>query len=211
MVQYIERRLVSAVEKHYIKLPDWLGKTVLPIAIGVIFLCCYVLLFSSLLEEVNPAPNADGKYYKLADEVNVQLPITLENVGVSAFSYRHASCITGHNLMSDQGVYMDSMVDQLGTPEQIWTVSYEIWRIPVQWLLDRKETQLQKRYGEKTAEADLDYGALHAYWIGERLLLRYEDVIVFFHAETTREAIDSSACADFMREAFTVRGYLFDT
>lgn len=201
---------MGAVERHHIKLPEWLEKTVLPMAIGLIFLCCYVLLFSSFLEEANPAPNANGRYYKPFDEVSVQLPITLENIGVGALPYRYASCMTGHDLMSDRGVYVDSMVDRLGTPKQVWTLSYEIWRIPVKGLLDRKETQLQKRYGEKTAETDYDYGALHAYWIGEQLLLRYEDVIVFFHAETTREAIDNNSCADFMRDAFTVRGYLFD-
>lgn len=198
------------MERHHIKLPEWLEKTVLPMAMGLIFLCCYVSLFSSFLEEANLVPNAGNRYYKPSSEISAQFPITLENVGVSTLPYRYTSCILSDNLISDQGVYVDSMVDRLGTPKQVWTLSYEIWRIPVKGLLDRKEKQLQKRYGEKTAETDYDYGTLHAYWIGEQLLLRYADVIVFFHAETTREAIDNNSCADFMRDAFTVRGYLFD-
>ena len=210
MVQDAKRRLVNGMGNDKRKLLKWLEQTALPVVIGILFLCCYGLVFSSFLEEASPEPNVDGKYYRPSGEVYAQFPITLEDVGLETLPYRYTSSFRGDNLISDRGTYVDSMVEQLEQPEQVWTLSYEIWRNPVKGMLDRKEAQLQKRYGEQLAEAQYDYGAEQAYWIGEQLLLRYEDVIVLFNAETTRELVDSSVCADFMRESFTVQGYLYD-
>ncbi len=59
---------------------------------------------------------------------------------------------------------------------------------------------MQKQYNSEYIEAIQEYGADKAYWIGDNLVLRYDNCVILFKEDTTRSVLDSEACAAFFRK-----------
>ncbi|MBQ5683057.1 MAG: hypothetical protein IIV26_05995 [Peptococcaceae bacterium] len=53
-------------------------------------------------------------------------------------------------------------------------------------------------------ETVLDYGANASYWLGDNLLLRYDDCIVYFKNSSSRGLLDNKTAAEFFREEFEI-------
>lgn len=77
---------------------------------------------------------------------------------------------------------------------------YEVWLNRHASALEKKEKALQKQYNSEYIEAIQEYGADKAYWIGDNLVLRYDNCVILFKEDTTRSVLDSEACAAFFRK-----------
>lgn len=159
-------------------------------------------------ETMNPSANIGEWHYEQKDYIpDDQLPIVLEDLGVETQPYRYNRIIINHNMRSTQGEYIDSLADSVENPQQINTLHYEVWQSDDAKELDKRVKQLQKRYSTDTdAAASYDYGA-EATWLGDNLMLRYEDCVLLFHDDSTKELLDSAGSAEFFRETFELGNF----
>lgn len=154
---------------------------------------------------INPSANIGDWYYAPQENVSTEAqPFDLEDLGVEIMPYRYQSAIISDGLFTDHGIYIDSLANDIEHPEKILTVEYEVWLNRHASALEKKEKALQKQYNSECIEAIQDYGADKAYWIGDNLVLRYDNCVILFKEDTTRSVLDSEACAAFFREKFAV-------
>lgn len=153
--------------------------------------------------EVQERTYADIEYFPAEDEpcYDGEYYIDLADLGVKQLAYQHTTLGYG----GDFSYYTDervlSTIDDLKAPTEVYTLHYDVWRgRRSQKALDKKEARLKKEYGGEAVAAELDYGAAEAFWLGDTLFLRYEEGYLFqFYGDSTRELLESQACADFMR------------
>lgn len=154
-------------------------------------------------EESNPSPNVGMRYYDVTEEDTTDYPVMLEDLGVEPMEYRYT--ITSTMVMPNykESEYVDSMVDDVENTTKLVTIDYEI-RVAGAKELDSREKTLQKRYNGEPKATALDYGAEASYWLGDNLLLRFDDCIVYFRDSSSRRVLESETAAEFFREEFKI-------
>ncbi len=90
--------------------------------------------------------------------------------------------------------------DNLENPTMEKILDYAGWTSDMALLLDLKEKSLKKKVEPVALEAD--YGAQRAYRLGDTLVIRYPNRLFRFHENTTRELVESEACAAFMKQEY---------
>ncbi len=133
------------------------------------------------------------------------LPVMLEDLGADVLAYRYVKSRGFIGPITTSSNIVDSTIDNVESPEKEFTLKYTVWRqnsIKIPFLLSLKEKTLQISRGGNLSQAQYDYGANQAYWIGDCLLLRYADTVIFFDESSTKDLLDSPACAAFMREKY---------
>lgn len=173
---------------------------------GTVF---FFLLFYSAGEvndEYLAATQAESiEYQHVEGEVctNYEFGIDLADLGVAPLVYE--GYLPGTEVDTPTYSFYEhtfSTVDDIESPTKAYTLHYSIWtdKKHDEGMLDEREKKYKKEYGGEPVAATLDYGATDAYWLGDELLLRYgDDYLVVFYDDTTRELLESQACADFMR------------
>ena len=154
-------------------------------------------------EEVNPSPNVGMRYYDVTEEDYANYPVMLEDLGAEVMPYRYTNTSTMVMPNYSESEYVDSMVDDIENTTKILTIEYEI-RVADAKELDSREKTLQKRSDEEPIVTKLDYGAESSYWLGDNLLLRYDDCLVYFKDSSSRDMLDSETAAEFFRTDFVL-------
>lgn len=195
----------------------WLerGKDIKEIAISVLltYIICsglftlvtYFAAVEQVLadEELNPSPNVGMRYYDVTEEDTADYPVMLEDLGVEPMPYRYTNTSTMVMPNYTESEYVDSMVDDIDNTTKIVTIDYEI-RVADTKELDSREKTLQKRYDGKPEATALDYGAEDSYWLGNALLLRFDNCIVYFNDSSSRKLLEKETAAEFFREEFEI-------
>lgn len=170
--------------------------------ISCIFGFIQAMLMIDYIQKNDSEPNIGAWYYAPSDQISVEaLPITLEDLGVATLPYRYESAIIQDNITVDRGTYIDSQADQIEAPTQVVTLSYDVWMSTQVKALNKKEKQLQKKYG-KPMTAHYDYGANSAYWMEDCLLLRFDNCIILFYEESSKELLNNEVCDNFFHNEF---------
>ena len=154
-------------------------------------------------EKFNPSPNVGNRIYAETEETYADYPVMLEDLGAEVMPYRYTSCIGSVMPTYTKDNYIDSMVDDIEKPTRIMTLEYEVW-FASEKKQDSREKILQKQSSVKPETPRLNYGAENAYWVGDNLLLRYDNCIVYFKDSSSRGLLDSETAAEFFQNEFEV-------
>lgn len=180
---------------------------ILFLVIGLLFSTIFFLPLLLGLNNYTPPPDTsvgelNSRIYKPASEVispNKKLP-TLSDIGIEMQDYAHMSTSINDNPFIYHSTLVLSTTDSVTEPTKLSTIVYEIFKSPVELILDHKEKALKKYYDNDFIDAELDYGAKSAYWLGDSLILRYENQLLIIYSETSRDIIDNSSFANAMRD-----------
>lgn len=182
------------------------------LVVGLVTILLGTVLWFSMFANSSPeqaeSKTAQYPYHQVLEgEQPGGLPVMLEDLGVEALEYRYVKGGGFVGPITTSSNCIDSMVDNVEAPEKEFTLNYTVWRqetIKLPFLLSLTEKTLQISRDGEISQANYDYGADKAYWIGDHLLLRYADKLILFDASSTKELLDSEACAAFFREKFAV-------
>lgn len=170
---------------------------------GLFTLVTYFAAVDQVLsdEELNPSPNVGNRIYIESANTSADYPVMLEDLGTAAMPYRYTNTSTMVMPNYSESEYVDSMVDDIENTTKILTIEYEI-RVADTKELDNREKTIQKRSDAKPVATTLDYGANASYWLGDNLLLRYDDCLVYFKDSSSRGLLDNETAAEFFRTEF---------
>ena len=170
-----------------------------------LILCSIVLgLFIFIHHVDTPEPNVGNHYFK-ATETSYSsnaLPIQVVDLGIDVLDYYYTQWNTMVYPFHSHSHCTESFVNTLEEPTESIILNYEIWESSIPFFLNRAEKNLQKTYGKKTDETDLNYGAEKAYWLGDVFVLRYEDKVICFADTSPVDMLRSEDCAIFMSNDF---------
>ena len=172
---------------------------------GLFMLVTYFAALNQVLadEELNPSPNVGNRIYVETEETYADYPVMLEDLGAEVQPYRYTNWSATSMPTYTNDKFIDSMVDDIENPTKILTLEYEVWSASDN-KLDSREKTLKKRSDDEPVETTLDYGANASYWLGDNLLLRYDNCIVYFKDSSSRGLLDSETAAEFFQNEFEV-------
>lgn len=184
--------------------------TFVTILLGASVFCASLFITVFLgLSYSNPSDHSVGKlnnriYYPTSEVVapNKTLP-TLSDIGVEMQEYAHMSASSNSYPFMTHSKLVLSTTDSVTEPTNLSTVVYETFKSSVEPILDYKEKSLRKKYDNNFVDAELDYGSKSAYWLGDRLVLRYDGRLLVIDSEPSRSLIDTELFANAMRNKNT--------
>ena len=193
------------------KNPKKIGDYVFSTTFLVIFLFLSLILSSMIVglfifidHADAPEPNVGNHYFK-ATETSYSLnalPIQVVDLGIDVLDYYYTHWNTVVYPFHSHSHCTESFVDSLEEPTESLILKYEIWESAVPMFLNRAEKHLQKTYGERAEETTLNYGAEKSYWLGDVLVLRYEDKVICFADTSPIDLLLNEKCAAFMCNDF---------
>ena len=179
---------------------SWLIGTIVILIVAAFMVSLLVLLPYT---EENPEKN-DWMYREIEACSTVGFPIDLEILGVEQMEYCYTKCTVFDMPFVDHSRYIESFANNTEATQHVVTLQCQVWESPITFLLSWKEYLLRRACGTR-ADAVYDYGAKEMYWLGNHLLLRYDDAVVLFYigdSPAEKALLDNERAALLLREAF---------
>ena len=190
------------------------GIIILFIIFGIFALMSIMLLFFTLgianeakqsmpvIEEIREEfVYNERSYYLLSETERAMSPyIDFSDLDIETLKFSHYD----NEIEKEVGIKCwkeyNSMIDNIENPTVEYTIHYDLWYSKYKFFVDRKEKAILESYDGDIVATELDYGRQNAYWLGEQLVIRFNDKnLLIFHSDTTEKLLKSKACADFIR------------
>lgn len=144
----------------------------------------------------------DRSYVMLSEGDRVVLAyIDFSDLGVETLKFGHSNSENEKEFGLTCSKEYLSMIDDIENPTLEYTLRYDVWGSKYKFLLDRKEKSILESYEGEIVTPELDYGGQSAYWIGEQLVIRFDDKNLFvLHCDASTSGLfETETCAEFMR------------
>lgn len=191
-----------------------LGVIILFIVFGIIVLMSITLLFFTLgiADEAKQSivvseDNDNSKnfiyngrsYYMPEEDMTTPLYVDFSDLGIETLKFVHYNS----EIEKEFGIKCSeeylSMIDNIEKPTTEYTLHYDVWYSKYKFFVDKKEKSILESYDGDIVTPELDYGGQSVYWLGEQLIIRYDDKnLLIFHSDTTPNLLETEKCADFM-------------
>ena len=194
------------------------GIIIIFIIFGIVALMSFMLMFFTLGIEneakqsiVVPEDSSNeliynGRYYYMPEEdMTSPLYVDFSDLGVETLKFAHYNS----EIEKEFGIKCSeeylSMIDNIESPTSEYTLHYDVWYSKYKFFVDNKEKAILESYEGDIIPSEMDYGGKNSYWLGEQLVIRYDDKNLFvFHSDTTPNLLDTEICADFIRTEMCV-------
>ena len=187
-------KLISFLFSSFMVLILIFGLFVLLFVTGMLF------LELDVSQNNNVSKTEISEYWELTEEhYNSDQWLDFHDIDVEVMQYGKIYAAESGSPIINHATRVYTTVDISENPTTKVSLDYEAWNSSLDILLKWKESAIKKQLEEKPVTVAFDYGAESAYWLGDVLILRYNEYLFCFNENTSRELLDSEKCASFMK------------